>query len=76
MIKCNCEYQLEFYHSTKERQHSFHIQKLFSSDTHQSMKTSDNGLKINRNIHPDAVTCDRMRPNWSHLGPIGCILSH
>ena len=35
--------------------------KVFSSDTHQSMKTSDGDLKVNRNIYPDAVTCDRMR---------------
>ena len=45
----------ELYHSTKKQQHSFHIQKLFSSDTHQSTKTSDSDLKVNRNIYPDAV---------------------
>ena len=27
--------------------------KLFSSDTHQSMKTSDNDLKVNLNLYPD-----------------------
>ena len=45
----------ELYHSTKKWQHSFHILKAFSSDTHQSMKTSDSNLKVNRNIYPDAV---------------------
>ena len=25
------------------------------------MKTSDGDLKVNRNIYPDAITCDRMR---------------
>ena len=25
------------------------------------MKTSDSDLKVNRNIYPDAITCDRMR---------------
>ena len=25
------------------------------------MKTSDSDLKVNRNMYPDAVTCDRMR---------------
>ena len=29
--------------------------KLFSSDTNQSMKTSDSNLKVNQNIYPDAV---------------------
>ena len=31
--------------------------KAFSSDTNQSMKTSDNDLKANQNIYPDAVFC-------------------
>ena len=37
------------------------------------MKTSDSDLKVNRNIYPDAVTCDRMRligPKSGQLGPI------
>ena len=37
------------------------------------MKTSDNDLKINRNIYPDALTFDRMRligPKCDQLGPI------
>ena len=42
------------------------------------MKTSDNDLKVNRNIPPDAVTCDRLRligPKSGHLGPIDhCLL--
>ena len=29
--------------------------KAFSSDTHQSMKTSNSALKVNRTIYPDAV---------------------
>ena len=36
------------------------------------MKTSDSDLKVNRNIYPDAVTCDRMRligPKSGQLGP-------
>ena len=28
---------------------------LFSSDTHQSLKTSDSDLKVNQHIYPDAV---------------------
>ena len=47
----------ETYHSTKKRQHNFDILTVFfsfSSDTHQSMKTSDNDLKVNLNIYPDA----------------------
>jgi len=37
------------------------------------MKTSDSYLKVNRNIYPDAVTCNRMRligPKSGQLGPI------
>ena len=37
------------------------------------MKTSDSDLKVNRNIYPDAVTCDRLHligPKCDHLGPI------
>ena len=30
-------------------------ESFFSSDTHQSMKTSESDLKVNRNIYPDAV---------------------
>ena len=51
-------------------------EKLFSSDTHQSMKMSDSDLKVNRNIYPDAVTCDRMRligPKCDQLGPINIV---
>ena len=44
----------EFYHSTKQWQHSFDIlNSFFSSDTHQSMETSDSDLKVNRNIYAD-----------------------
>ena len=68
----------KFCHSTKKRQHYFHILKAFLSDTHQSMKTSDNDLKVNRNIYPDAVTSDRMRligAKCDQLGPIShCLL--
>ena len=42
------------------------------------MKTLDSDLKVNRNIYPDAVTCDRMRligPKCDQLGPIKhCLL--
>jgi len=62
----------------KEQQHSFHIMNAFSSDTHQSMNTSDSDLKVNQNMYPDAVTCDRMRligPKCDQLGPITyCLL--
>ena len=37
------------------------------------MKTLDSDLKVNRNIYPDAVTCDRMcliGPKYDQLGPI------
>ena len=36
------------------------------------MKTSDNDLKVNRNIYPEAVNLigPKLGPNWSHLGPI------
>ena len=30
----------------------------------------DSDLKVNRNIHPDAIACDRMRligPKWDQL---------
>jgi len=44
------------FYRTKKREHYFDkLKKLFSSDTHQSMKTSDNDRKVNRNIYPDAV---------------------
>ena len=34
----------------------FYILKaFFSYDTHQSMKTSDTDLMVNRNIYPDAI---------------------
>ena len=42
------------------------------------MKTLDSDLKVNRNIYPDLVTCDRMRligPKNGQLGPINhCLL--
>ena len=40
------------------------------------MKTSDSDLKANRNIYPDAVTCDRMRligPKCDQLGSINIV---
>ena len=52
----------ELYHSTKKRQHSFTYLTACSSDTHQSMKTSDSNLKVNRNIYQNAVNV------------IGCVL--
>ena len=42
------------------------------------MEALDSDLNVNRNIHPDAVTCDRMRligPKCDPLGPINhCLL--
>ena len=42
------------------------------------MKTSDSDLKVNRNIYPDAITCNRMRLiglKCDQLGPINhCLL--
>ena len=32
-----------------------YLEAFYSSDTHQSMKTSDSDLKVNQNIYPDAV---------------------
>ena len=40
------------------------------------MKTSDSDLKVNRNIYPDAITCDRMRligPKCDELGHINVV---
>ena len=40
------------------------------------MQTSDSDLKVNRNIYPDAVTCDRMRligPKCDQLGTINIV---
>ena len=50
-----------------------YLKAFFSSDNHQIVKTSDSNLKVNRNVYPDAVTCDRMRligPKCDQLGPI------
>ena len=49
-----------------------HTQKLFSSDTIQSMKRRIVTERLTE-VYPDAVTCDRMRligPNSGQLGPI------
>ena len=58
----------------KKWQHFFDILKsFFSSDTYQSMKTLDSDLKVNQNIYPDVVACDRMRligPKCDQLGSI------
>ena len=75
-ISAESEVKLLVYHSTKKRQHSFHILKAFLSDTHQSMNTSDSDLKVNRKMYADAVTCDRMRligPKFDQLGPISIV---
>ena len=32
-----------------------YLKALFSSETHQNVKTSGSDLKVNRNIYPDAV---------------------
>ena len=40
----------------KKWQHSFDtLKSFFSLGTHQSMKTLDSDLKVNRNIYPDVV---------------------
>ena len=62
-----------------KQQHSFDIlESFFSADTHQSMKTSDSDLKVNQNIYPDVVKCDRIRlisPKSGQLGPMNrCLL--
>ena len=52
--------------------------KAFLPDTHQSTKTSDSDLKVNRSIYQDVVTCDRMHLiglKSGQLGPIHhCLL--
>ena len=51
--------------------------KAFLSDTHQSMKMSGSDLKVNRNIYPDMIACDRMcliGPKSGQLGPINHFL--
>ena len=40
------------------------------------MKTSDSDLKVNQNIYPVAVICDRMRqigPECDQFGPINIV---
>ena len=37
------------------------------------MKTSDSDLKVNPNIYPDAVTCDRMRLIGNKCDQLGLI---
>jgi len=55
-----------------------HTKRSPSSDTHQTMKTSDSDPTVNRNTYPDAATCDRMPligPKSVQLGPITrCLL--
>ena len=36
-------------------EYNFYELRVPKSSTHQSMKTSDNDLKVNLNIYPDAV---------------------
>ena len=38
------------------------------------MKTSDIDLKVNQNVYPDAVTCDRMRLFRPKSGQLGLSL--
>ena len=57
----------------KKRQHYFDILKAFFIRHSLEYKTSDSDRKVNRNIYPDAVTCDRMRlldPKSGQLEPI------
>ena len=64
---------LVIYIRTKKRQHYFDILKAFFVRPSSEYKTSDSGRKVNRNIYPDAVTCDRMRlidPKSGLLEPI------
>ena len=61
------------YISTKKRQHYFDILKAFFVRHSSEYKTLDSDRKVNRNIYPDAVTCDRMRlidPKSGQLEPI------
>ena len=47
--RCNQEHSVgttELCHSTKKRQHSFHMLKAFLYDTHQSIKTSNSGVNL------------------------------
>ena len=49
------------------------ILKAFFVRHSSEFKTSDSDRKVNRNIYPDAVTCDRRRligPKSGQLGPI------
>ena len=55
----------ELYYNMKKRQHSFDILKVFFVRHSSEYETSDSDRKVNRNIKPDAVTCDRM----SLIGP-------
>ena len=68
----------ELYYSTKKWQHSFHIMKAFFVRHSSEYEASDSDRKANRNIYPDAVTCDRMQlivPKSDQLGPFKyCLL--
>ena len=67
---------LRNFNTARKSGNILYILNAFSSDTHQSMKTSDSDLQVNRNIYPDAVTCNRMRligPKCDQLGPINIV---
>ena len=49
------------YNNTKKQQHYFDILNAFFVRHSSEYKASDSDRKVNRNIHPDAVTRDRMR---------------
>ena len=75
LAKCGFHhYQQNFLcNSTKKRQHYFDILKAFFLRHSSEYKTSDSDRKVNRNIYPDAVICDRMRlidPKSGQLEPI------
>ena len=70
---CDTRSDIEYYNSTKKRQHYFDILKAFFVRHSSEYKTSDSYGKLNRNVYPDAVTRDRMRlidPKSGQLEPI------
>ena len=62
----------------KGGQHFFDILKAFFVRHSSDYETSDSDGKVNRNIYPDGVTCDKVRligPKSGQLGPMShCLL--
>ena len=77
MERGTCRYYY-LYCSTKNWQHSFDMFKILFFRHLSEYKTSDSDRKLNRNIYPDAVTCDKMPlidTKSGQLGPIRhCLL--